>query len=379
MNLRVLYTVIDGEITGGNMICLKIIKEVLRRGYKVVVNSPTEGKLTNILREKGIKVYNIDTRRSFRLDSAIKLSLVIKKEDINLVHSHTPLGGTVLSRLGGWMAGVPVITHAHLRDFMNPNPLVKLYQFLLNWITSRLFCAQIIAVSETVKREIIEQGAMANKITVVYNGIDLDDDKHNKSSIEIREEFGLEQNQQIIGEIGRLCKTKGQHILIEAVAKVIKKLPQTIFMIIGEDLEQGGNYEKNLKRLANNLGVAQHIIFTGYRSDIMDLMHAFDLFVLPSSAEGLPVTILEAMAAKRPVITTPVGGNSEIVIDGETGTLVPPEDPDKLAEAIIHHLENPKISKEMGREGYNRVIKDFNISKMLEKVFSLYDLVLNYH
>jgi len=111
--LKILYPIINGEVTGGNMICLRIIEEALKKGYAVVVNSPTEGKFTDILREKGIKVYNIDTRRSFRFDSAIKLARVIRKEDINLVHSHIPLGGIILSRLGGWMAGVPVINHVH--------------------------------------------------------------------------------------------------------------------------------------------------------------------------------------------------------------------------------------------------------------------------
>jgi len=377
MKPKILYTVIDGEITGGNMICLKIIEEALRRNNKVIVNSPAEGKFTYILREKGIKVYNINTRRTFRLDNAVRLAQIIKKEGINLVHSHTPLGGMVLSRLGGWMAGVPVITHAHIQDFMNQNPLVRRYQFLLNWFTSKFFCAKIIAVSEGVRKEIIKEGAVANKIAVIYNGVDLDNASYNKSSVEIRKEFGLKENQCIIGEIARLCKNKGQDILIKVAQRVIKKNPDTVFMIVGEDLEQRGDYEKNLKRLANDLGVTQNIIFTGYRSDIMDLMRAFDLFVLPSSAvEGLAVVILEAMAAKRPVITTLVGGNPEIVVDTETGTIVPQGDPDKLAEAIIYHLKNPGISKNMGEKGYDRAKRYFSLSQMLDKIMDIYEEVL---
>lgn len=374
--MKILYPIIDGEISGGNMICLKIIEEASRRGYQAVVNSPTEGRFTDMLKQKDLKVYNIDTRRSFRFDKAIKLARIIKKEGINLMHSHTPLGGTVLSRLGGWIAGVPVITHAHTWDFINPNPFVKRYQFLLNWITSRFFCAQIIAVSENVKKEIIKQGVAANKIKVVYNGIGLADNECDKNPSEIRKELGLKENQRVIGEVSRLCKDKGQHILIKAIPKVVEKFPDTVFMIVGEDLERGGEYKKKLEELADDLGLNQQIIFTGYRSDIMGIMNTFELFVLSSSVEGLPVVILEAMAAKKPVITTPLGGNPEIVIDGETGTLVPAEDPDKLAEAIIYHLENPEISKKMGDMGYERVRKYFSLSQMLDKIMNIYKEIL---
>ena len=372
--MKILYPIINGEITGGNMICLRIIEESLRRGYRVVVNSPTEGKFTHLLRERGIRVYNIDTQRTFRLDSAIRLAYIIKKEGINLIHSHAPLAGTILSCLAGWISGVPVINHVHIPYFMNLNPVVRIYQFLFNWITSRLFCAKIIAVSESVKKDIIRQGSRANKTIVVYNGIDLlEDIRCEKGPIKIREEFGLRANQRIIGQVGRLGVDKGQHILIEASQKVIKDNPDVVFVIVGEDLTKERDHKKRLERLAGDLGLRKQIIFTGYRLDIMDLMHAFDIFVLPSTfKEGLAIVILEAMAAKKPVITTIVGGNPEIVIDGETGTLVPPEDPDKLAEAIVYHLNHPEISKQMGEKGYERVKKYFSLTQMLDKVMNVY-------
>lgn len=375
--MKILYPIIDGEITGGNIICLKIIEEVLRRGYSTIVNSPTQGKFTQLLREKGIKVYNIDTRRIFRLDSALKLVYLIKKEEINLIHSHAPLGGTVLSRLAGWIAGVPVINHVHMPYFMNLNPIKKWYQFLLNWFTSRFFCAKSIAVSEFVRNEIIKQGTPINKIIVVYNGIDLDNIRYKNNPIKIREEFGLKQNHFIIGEVGRLGIDKGQHILIKAAGKVIKDYPDAIFMIVGEEVTRKKEYKKTLEGLVSDLGLKQKIIFAGYQTDIMDLMNTFDVFVLPSPfAEGLAVVILEAMAAKKPVITTSVGGNSEIVVDGQTGTLIPPQDPDKLAEAIKYHLNHPEISKQMGTNGYERVKQYFSLSEMLDKVMDIYKELL---
>ena len=373
MKLKILYPIINGEITGGNIIALRIIDEALRRGYGAVVNSPDEGKFTRLLEEKGIKVYNIDTSRTFRLDSAFRLAKVIKKEGVGLIDSHAPLSGTILSRLSGWISGVPVINHNHCPEFINLNPFIGSLQSALLRITSRLFCGRIIAVSEFVKREIIKQGAPADKVTVIYNGIDLDNAARKESRVKIRSEFGLNENRPIIAEVGRLGNDKGQHILIQAAPYVIEKFPDAMFMIVGEDLGKKGEYRRELEAMAAGLGIEDKIIFTGYRTDIMDLMEAFDLFVLPSVfTEGLPVVIMEAMLAKKPVIAASVGGSPEIVLDARTGTLVPPADPGRLAEAIIYHLSNPGISKQMAENGYELLKQRFSLKQMLDKTMEIY-------
>jgi len=379
MKLKILYPVIDGEITGGNIIALRIIEEALRRGCGVVVNSPTEGKFTRLLKEKGLTVYYIDTRKTFRLESVFRLAGIIKKEGIGLIHSHTPLAGTVLSRLSGWVSGIPVLNHTHNPEFINRNPLIGSFQSLLIWVTSRLLCARIIAVSEFVKTEIIKQGSSVDKIAVIYNGIALDSAASENIRVKIRAEFGLRENQPIIAEVGRLCNDKGQHILIRAAPHVIKKFPEAVFMIVGEDLWKNGEYAKELEKLSAGLGLREKIIFTGYRPDIMDLMAAFDLFVLPSVfTEGLPVVILEAMLARKAVIAASVGGSPEIVIEGKTGTLVPSENPEKLAEAIIYHLGNPGISGRLAENGHEFVKQRFGLPRMLDETFQIYgELTVN--
>jgi glycosyltransferase involved in cell wall biosynthesis len=376
--MNILYPVIDGEITGGNIVCLRIIEESLRRGYKAIVNSPTRGRFTRLLKEKGIKVYDVDTRRTFHLSSAIKLARIIKKESVDLIHSHAPLAATVLSRLAGCLAGVPVVNHLHAPYCMNPNPFIRSYQFLLNWITSRVCCSKDIAVSEFVKREVVKQGSVVSKIAVIYNGINLQAFRYSDTSARVREEFNLNQNKYIVGEIARLGEDKGQHILIKAAQKVLQRIPGAAFMLVGEDLTVAKDYQKLLRRMVNELGLEDRFIFTGYRPDIADLVNIFDIFVLPSTAaEGLPLVILEAMAARKSVIASRVGGNSEVIIDAETGTLVPPNDPDRLAAAIIYHLTHPEISKQMGGNGYERLRQHFSLSRMLEKVMDVYREVLN--
>ena len=371
--LKILYPVIDGEITGGNIIALRIIEEALRNGYGAVVNSPSDGKFIRLLEEKGIKVYHIDTRKTFRLDSAFRLARVVKKEGVGLIHSHTPLPGTVLSRISGWLAGIPVINHTHNPEFINRNPLVGVFQSLLLWASSRLFRGRIIAVSEFVKSEIVKQGCPEDKVTVIYNGINLDGSGEKDSRFRIRSEFGLEENQPVIAEVGRLGNDKGQHILIQAAPYVIEKFPRAIFMIVGEDLWKKGEYRRELEAMAYSLGLKEKIIFTGYRPDIMDLMDAIDLFVLPSVfTEGLPVVIMEAMLARRPVIAASVGGSPEIVINARTGTLVTPADSVKLAEAIVYHLSNPDISRRMAQSGYEFLKQRFGLRRMLDETMEAY-------
>ena len=374
--MRILYPIIDGEVTGGNVICFQFIKEAQKKGWDVLVNSPAKGKFIDMIRDRCARIYHIDTTRSFRLDKSVEMMKMIKKERIDLVHCHTPLPDTNLSRIAAALAGIPIVTHAHLRQALNQNPLIKGYQLMLDWCTSRLFCDRIIAVSEAVKTDFAKQGSPQSKIEVVHNGIDTAHDRPGKNSDAVRKEFNLRNGQKLVGEVARLCGTKGQHVLIRAARSVVKEFPGAVFMIVGEDMEENGAYKKELENLAKEMGVEENLIFTGYRSDIPDLMNAFDVFVLPSFAEGLPVTILEAMSARRPVIATPAGGNTEIVVHDETGLIVPFGDYDQLAEAIINLLGNSEKARLMGQKGYERVQAHFSLDQMVEKTFQVYDEVM---
>ncbi len=374
--MRILYPIINGEITGGNMICLAFIDEAVNRGWKIFVNSPTEGGFTEIIKDKCEKIYHFDTRKFYNLQEAIKLSVAIKKDNVDLIHSHTPFAGTFLSRIAGKLSNAPVITHAHIKDRLNPNPLVRKFEIFLNRISSKFTCNRIIAVSKAVKEVFIKQGHEEDMIEVVYNGIDLEIIKPQKTSKQMREELGISDKSIVIGEVGRLCETKGQHLLIKAAPKVIDRFPNSKIIFVGKDLERDGVYERELIDLAKNLNIENKIIFTGYRDDVIDIINSFDLFVLPSLAEGLPVVILEAMACGIPVVATSVGGNEEIVKDGVTGTIVPPGDSESLARAIIYNLENPEVSNRMGERSYERVKKYFTRQQMLERTFKIYEEVL---
>lgn len=373
-NCKVLYPIINGEVSGGNIVCLNLIDEALSRGWEVVVNSPTDGAFCNMLRERRVSIYHLNTNRSFRWDAAWKMAEIIKREQIHLVHVHAPFAGSTLACLAGKIANVPVIVHAHLQDPLSSNLLIKNYQKMMSWWTSRVCCNAVISVSQQVKNELIAEGFDARKFHVVYNGTPL-----THSQIEpkaIRHNLNISDDVFIVVHVGRLCKAKGQHILLQAASILRQSNKKIVYLIIGNDLEQNGAYLEHLKDMATELEVNDIVQFLGQRFDVPQILAAADLLVLPSFSEGLPLVILEAMAAEKPVIATSVGGVSEIVIHEETGLLIPVGDASALAEAILWMVKNPFDARMIGSKALEMVKTSFSVEKMQQEVFDIYEKVL---
>lgn len=371
-NPKILYPIIDGQVTGGNIVCLHLIEAALDRGWDVLVNSPFEGRFCDILREKGVKIYHFDTTRSFNWLSAVKMAQLIKKERVSLVHAHAPFAGSIISSLAGKLAGVPVIIHAHLQDALSSNSFIRSYQNMMNCWTSRKCCDAIIAVSHQVKDALITEGFDFRKFHVVHNGTPVNNRKIDSN---IRSELNIPEVIPVVIHIGRLCKSKGQHLSLKAAANLLQSGQEAVYLIVGKDLEQDGAYLNYLKDMAQELGIDKSVRFLGHRSDIPQLLALSDILVLPSYTEGLPLVILEAMAAGLAVVATPVGGIPEVVIHQETGFLVPVEDVLALGDAIFKLLQNPLLKNEMGNKGLEMVRKNFSLEKMCQEVFDIYQKV----
>jgi glycosyltransferase involved in cell wall biosynthesis len=372
---KILYPIINGDVSGGNIVCLYLIDEALNKGWEVIVNSPTDGAFCDMLRERGVSIYHLNTNRSFRWDAAWKLAEIIKREQIDLVHVHAPFAGSILACLAGKIANVSVIVHAHSQDPLSTNSLIKAYQRIMRWWTSKVCCNAVISVSEQIKDELIAEGFYERKFHVVYNGTPLTYQQIEPKSI--RHNLNIPDDVFVIVHVGRLCKGKGQHILLQAASIWRQYNKKIIYLIIGEDSEQNGAYLQHLKDIAAELKVNDIVKFLGQRLDVPQILAAADLLVLPSFSEGLPLVILEAMAVGKPVIATSVGGVSEIVIHEETGLLVPVGDASALAEAIFEMVQNPDSASEMGRKGLEIVKENFSVEKMRQEIFDIYDRVLS--
>jgi len=342
------------------------------KGHHLFVACPSHGPLTDILRAEGATVFVVPMRKTYDVLAIYRLYKILKNYKIDVIHSHGLLVN-ILSRVASYLANAPVsISTAHiplnlksgsqaqniLEKFMIP------YYLILDNLTS-LFNHKIIAVSHAVKRDLSEQGIDPKRIVVVQNGIDVNRVEGNNRNREV--ESKRNQNYPIVGTITRLSPQKDVATLLRMASQVIKEVPKTEFIIVGDGEQRG-----KLQTLAGNLGLHDHVTFLGYRQDAQDILRIFDVFVLSSLWEGLPIVVLEAMAAEKPVVATAVDGVTEVVEDGNTGFLVKPQRPDLLAKSVIELINNPDQAKTMGERGRERIEGFFSITRVINTVEQIY-------
>ncbi len=228
-----------------------------------------------------------------------------------------------------------------------------------------------ITVSNKNKDVLIKNfGLPESKIKVIYNCVNIDHIKnYNKEVVrELRKKFLIDDSALVFGTVGRLDKQKGHEYLITASKKVIREIPNSIFLFVGMG-QQKNQLEQRIKE--NNIG--DHFRLVGYQEKLPEILALIDIFVLPSISEGLPFAVLEAMAAKKPVIATDVGGTSEIIMNNVNGILVRPMDPDVLAKSMILLSKDMKKRDMLAELGYKRIIENFSMEKMLsttKKIFN---------
>jgi len=329
----------------------------------------TQGALSQELKERGIEVEYLNMPSGpgllIFLDSLraiIKLTCLMKKKKVDIVHSYL-FRANILSRIAGKLAGVPVLISS-----MRGIEVTRKYPLLLEKLTSPLV-DKFIAVSEAIRIYIIQKARIdPKKIVTIRNGIRLSETK--VIPVE-RKEFGLSLDTVIVGVVARLAKEKGHEYLLNAWKIVIKEYPKAHFLVVGD-----GPQREELVKLTSNLGLKNHITFTGYRRDVLRVLALFDIFALATLWEGLPVVILEAMIVSKPVVTTSVMGNPEVVVDGVTGFMVPPRDPESLADRILKLLRDEKLRSQMGAAGRRRIEEKFTIERMVSETERLYEGLL---
>jgi glycosyltransferase involved in cell wall biosynthesis len=361
--VRVAHLLIGGEVAGGQLVALQLAAALRARGDDALFVSPTSGPFAE--RAVGYRVLRADVRRLHRLAGAAGLARLLRREHVDLLHTHTLAAANSLGRVAGRLAGVPIVSHLHIENHFRP--ATRAFVRRADNVTARLADA-LVAVSEDTRRAYERQG-YPHRIEVVYNGVALE----RRGVHGLRQEFGVPRDAPLVAEIGRLCDVKGQRELIEALAQV----PRAHAVLVGVDLEQGGSYQRELERAAERAGVRDRVVFAGARDDAGPLLAEIDVLALPSWTEGLPLVVLEAMAYRKPVVATPVGGTPEVVVDGETGLLVPPRDPGALAAALRRLLDDPDLRAKMGAAGFERVRARFSAEAMSERVLAIYDEVLS--
>lgn len=365
----ILYIAASGEIMGGGQVSLyNLLKHIDRGRFNPMVICPSSGEFFDQLKEADISCSIIKTGslRRFNvlrfLSSVIKLSLLIKREKISLIHCDAAASReTFYSGIVAQILRIPFIWHVRVAESAG-------------WIDKLLsaMAKKIIVNSNAVGRRFPWIDKPYSKVIAIYNGVNLAEFSSRVNVNKIRDEFAISERDTLVGVVGQLIPWKGHMYFLESAKEVAERISSAKFMIVGDEIPKGSGYRKKLEEFTFELGIRDKVIFTGFRKDIPDILSAFDIFVLPSLGEPFGRVIIEAMAMAKPVIATNAGGVPEIIVDGKTGILVPPEDPRAMTEAIIELLKDRDKAKKLGENGRKRVEEVFTIQEHVIKVQQLY-------
>ncbi len=296
-----------------------------------------------------------------------RLAAYLRREKFDVVHTHdlwTNLMGVVAAR----MAGVPAIVSSR-RDLAH----FDWYQGRRrNWLRRIQNLSGVVLANATPIRDalIADDGFAPEKLRVIHNGVDTA--KFQRGRRDRERLFPGLQNQKLVVLVGNMhTDVKGHPWLIEAAPAVLKEFPQTRFVFAGD-----GDSRPAFEQQAAKLGLQSNFMFLGRRSDIPDVLASCDIAVLPSRAEGLPNAVLEYMAAGLPAIASRVGGNAELVEDGVTGLLVPPEDSSAIAAALLRLLRDPELSRKMAENGRKVAVENYSFERLIREVDALYTELL---
>lgn len=354
----------DLDIGGLQRVIVNICKFIDREKFNVsVLCLRNLGAYLPEVENLGINVHFIPQKKSgVDYFSFLKVAAVLRREKVDIIHTHNTqplIDGT----LGALLSGVKTIVHTdHARDF----PDKRRYMFA-EWCMSH-FVYKMVGVSDHTVANLRKYELIPlKKIATIPNGIDagryqISIDKNRK-----RDELEITLKGPIIGLGVRIAKQKGITYLLQAMPAILNQFPDLSLVIAGN-----GNLMEALKQEARELNIERHVFFIGPRLDMPELLKLFDLYVLPSLWEGLPMVLLEAMAAGCPIVATDVGGNAHAITDGYNGTLVEPRNPHKLSESVINLLEQPNVRETYIRNGFKIFNERFSAEIMTRRYEDLY-------
>lgn len=330
-----------------------------RYDYRVAYALPWKDQLVQPLLERGIPVECFGSKRGMTPASAWRFARLTRRWDASIVHAHLPSMGAV-ARV---TQRVPVVYTEHniAASYRMPVRMINRATYSRN--------AAAIAVSDAVAASIDRYPSPSKQ--VIPNGVDIEGEIDISG---VRSELGLTDTEHLVVHVGNIRPLKGHTTLVAAAASLDSIRKDIQIVSVGGE-KTAGDLE-SIRAMASDLGVSERIRFLGRREDALAFIAACEVYVNPADVEGLPVTILEALALGRPVVATSVGGVPSIVRDGETGMLVPPGDPDAIAQAIAWMIDHPETASAYGASGSALVKERHGIEQMVRATEAVYEGIL---
>ena len=335
----------------------------------IIVCTKNRGEFAGELEEAGIKVISFDnnSRPAWKYFSFLLLRRVIKEQCPDLVHTHNtdPFLDTTLALLT--LGRRPVFLHTdHVRQFPDKRRYM-VAEFVASHVVDK-----IIAVSAELRKNLMKyQHIRGEKIGVISNGIDHHKYLNTQQNPKMKQ-HGLDRFDHVIGSISVLRQQKGLKYLIAAAPAIIEQFPDVCFALVGDGPER-----ELLEQQVTRLGVEENVLFFGFQQRVETYLRCFDIFAMPSLYEGLPLALLEAMAAGRCVVASAVGGIPDVVEDGENGLLLDADDLKRsLTNSITMLLADRQLRERLAENGYQTFMRRFSVDKMVSIYERLYETYL---
>lgn len=360
----ILHTIESGGPGGAETVVLNLVKGLNPERFKSVVLLPPGPWLNPRLRDLGVPVIEVSWKAWYDLRGPWALVKAIREYGVDLIHSHLP-GQNFYSCIAGTITRCKtMVTYHGPIEFQDGGSLkgkVKL------WLV-RNTADRAVVVCDMVKEILVQCGFRQGLISVIYNGID--PAPYVTSSVgALRSELGFGPDVRLVGMVANVRQSKGYDILVKACVEVCRRFPTAKFVAVGDVHDV---LAAPIRKLVAELSLEDRFVFLGFRSDIPKILNELEVFVLSSVSEGMPLSVLEAMASGKAIVTTRCGGIPEIVDHGKTGLLVPPSDCSALAGAIEDLLSDRSKAERLGTNAQMKFHDEFTIGRMIERYEQLY-------
>jgi glycosyltransferase involved in cell wall biosynthesis len=366
----VVHVAAGGESVGGVARHLvSVAPHLARQGFEVVLLFLGDGAAPELARSHGLRVEVVRKRGRGDVVTIWRLARVLRRLGPQVLHTHT-LTSNFYGRFASLLERVPhrvTTVHSFMGELLQHDPHGRFGNRLLFWQNQYMnhSSARLIAISEGVLDWLRSEGAAESKLRLIHCGIDLSDEPAGRD--EVRTAWGVGTDEWLIGNVARAHPVKDQMTLLEGALPLLERDPRVRLAIVGEGPEL-----PRLRARAVASPAAARVLLLGYLPEATRLMAAFDVFVLSSRMEGISLALLEAMAARRPVIATDVGGTREIIADGVSGLLAPPGSSERLGAALERLRSNPGLAARLGEAGRRVVEQEHDCRKTSGQIARLY-------
>jgi glycosyltransferase involved in cell wall biosynthesis len=357
--LTILHTEASPGWGGQEMRILSEASAFAKRGFRVLIACQPGSRLGLEAQRCGLIIRPVAMHRAFDVLACWRLRRLMRTDAVDLVHTH--------SSIDAWLAGfaakslhLPVVRSRHVSI-----PVKRRRNFVYNAL-----CDRIISSGEAIREVLITGGVDPDKIMAIPAGVDVAQFHPAVSGAAVRREFGI--NGTVIGTVAMFRHSKGHGVLLRAIPEILRSEPRAAFLWVGDGVGRAV-----LEQEVADAGLQAKVHLAGFREDVAACLAAMDVVVLPSiQSDGVPQVLIQALAMRKPVVASAVGGIPEVIQHQRTGVLVPPQDPQALAEAVVQVLHDPHSAAEWARAGGQLIDTHYALEHMIDRTATVYTAVL---